>query len=237
MAFSFCSTILAANSICLKKLIFLLVLACSSAAAMAQPAASIATDVSILRSLTPGQKFWSFGQAVKGELHVSARQSLYAQVGYYTDGKFKNTLTATAKDAATTPQNIDYIVRSTLRLRHLSLGWKHYFKGSYNRETDWNLYGTAGFGLLAGRADNTPNQTIDADLYTTPQVAIAGGDHFKRLTFDVSLGTEMVLGAGIYLYTDVRTWIPASGYPSPFLYNNNLPRTLMVNGGIRVLLD
>ncbi|MGV3658064.1 MAG: hypothetical protein ACO1NX_08920, partial [Chitinophagaceae bacterium] len=109
--------------------------------------------------------------------------------------------------------------------------------GSYNRETDWNLYGTAGFGLLAGRADNTPNQTIDADLYTTPQVAIAGGDHFKRLTFDVSLGTEMVLGAGIYLYTDVRTWIPASGYPSPFLYNNNLPRTLMVNGGIRVLLD
>ncbi|MGV3657971.1 MAG: hypothetical protein ACO1NX_08450, partial [Chitinophagaceae bacterium] len=70
----------------MKKLIFLLVLACSSAAAMAQPAASIATDVSILRSLTPGQKFWSFGQAVKGELHVSARQSLYAQVGYYTDG-------------------------------------------------------------------------------------------------------------------------------------------------------
>ena len=112
---------------------------------MAQNAASIATDISILRSLTPGQQFWSFGQSVKGEYHLKPTESLYAQVGYYTDGKYKNSLTATAKDGATSPQNIRYITRSALRLRHLSLGWKHYFKGSYNNETDWNFYGTAGF--------------------------------------------------------------------------------------------
>jgi hypothetical protein len=221
----------------LKKIPFFLLLTFCSCATMAQNAASIATDVSILRSLSPGQQFWSFGQSVKGELHLKPTESLYAQVGYYTDGKYKNEQTATAKDAATAPQNIRYITRSALRMRHLSLGWKHYFKGAYNNETDWNFYGTAGFGLLAGRADNTPTQTIDTALYTVPQKALAGGDHFKRLTFDLSLGAEIVLGAGIYLYTDVRTWIPASDYPSPYLYNNNLPRTLMVNGGIRVLLD
>jgi len=204
---------------------------------MAQGAVSIATDVSILRSLTKGQKFWSFGQSVKGEFHLKPTETFYAQVGYYTDGKYKNGQTATAKDAATTPQNISYITRSELRMRHFSLGWKHYFKGAYNNETDWNFYGIAGFGLLAGRANNTPTQTVDTALYNVPQKAIAGGNHFKRLTLDLSLGAEMILGAGVYLYTDVRTWIPASDYPSPFLYNNNLPRTLMVNGGIRVLLD
>ena len=68
-------------------------------------------------------------------------------------------------------------------------------------------------------------------------MALAGSEHFKRLTLDVSLGAEILLGAGIYLYTDVRTWIAASDYPSPYLYNNKMPRTGMVNGGIRVLLE
>ena len=221
----------------MKKILFILFIITCRYAATAQNAASIATDVSILRSLTQGQKFWSFGQSVKGEFHLKPAETVYVQVGYYTDGKYKNELTATAKDAATAPQAIHYTTRSAMRIRHLSLGWKHYFKGSYNNETDWNFYGTAGFGLLAGRANNTPTQTVDTALYEVPQVAIAGGGHFKRLTFDVSLGAEMILGAGVYLYTDVRTWIPASDYPSPFLYNNNLPRTLMVNGGIRVLFD
>lgn len=205
--------------------------------AAAQHAVSIATDVSILRSLSPGQPFWSFGQSVQGALHLKPKESLYAQVSYYTNGKFKNRMAATARDAATTPQSLGYTAYSAIRMRHLSLGWKHYFIGTYDNELGWNLYGTAGFGLLAGRAENRYDKQVDTALYTVPQKAVAGSAHFKRLTFDVSLGAEMILGAGVYLYTDVRTWIPTTDYPSPYLYNNNLPRTLMVNGGIRVLLD
>ena len=221
----------------MKKGFFLFVAVIGGWAAAAQNAASIATDVSILRSFTPGHRFWSFGQAVQGIYHLQPTESLYAQVSYYTNGKSKNALEATAKDAATLPQTVGYTAYSSVRLRHLSLGWQHYFVGAYNSELGWNLYGRAGFGLLAGRVENRHHHAVDTTLYHLPQQALAGSAHFKRLTFDVSLGTEIILGAGVYLYTDVRTWIPASHFPSSYLYNNNLPRTLMVNGGIRVLFD
>lgn len=205
--------------------------------ATAQNAVSIATDVSILRSLSPGQTFWSFGQTVQGIFHIKPQGSFYAQVGYYTNGKSKNPLSATAKELTTTPQRLGYTAYSSVRMRHISLGWQHYFVGTYNNEESWNLYGTAGFGLLAGRAENRYDKVIDTALYEVPQKALSGSAQFKRLTLDLSLGAEIMLGGGIYLYTDVRTWIPASDYPSPYLYNNNVPRTLMVNGGLRILLE
>ena len=236
MAFCFILS-LAFNNTRLKKAFYFLVLLMVGQSIQAQNAISIATDASILRSFSEGQKFWSFGQTVQGFFHMQPRGSFYAQVGYYTNGKSKNPLQATAKDIGTAPQRLDYTAYSSVRLRHISLGWQHYFVGAYNNEESWNLYGTVGFGLLAGRAENRYDQTIDTALYNVPQKAIAGSEHFKRLTLDVSLGAEIMLGAGIYLYTDVRTWIPASDYPSPYLYNNNLPRTGMVNGGIRVLLE
>ena len=203
----------------------------------AQTTYSIATDASFLRNLSKNQKFWAFGQTVQGNFHFSRKQSAYAWICYYTNGKFKNALTATAKEPNTLPKNINYISHSSLRYRQISFGLKHYFKGSYNNEESWNLYGLGGFGLLLSKVENTFNQTIDTAKYVIPQQAIAGSGNFKRLTFDIGLGGEIMLGSGIYLYSDVRTWIPASDYPSPYLYNNNTPRIIALHTGIRILFD
>jgi hypothetical protein len=53
----------------------------------------------------------------------------------------------------------------------------------------------------------------------------------------VGIGGEFPLGGGICLYTELRTWLPASDYPSPYLYNSDIPRVLLLTGGIRILFD
>jgi hypothetical protein len=220
----------------LKKLLSALLLF-SAYAAQAQNAGSIATDLSVLRSLSEGQGFTAIGQTVQFQYHFAPKESGYAWISYYSPGKYKNALTATAKDPLTTPTDLNYTVNSELRFRQFSLGWKHYFKGAYDSEDPFNIYGSAGFGVLVSKIKNTYNQEIDTTLYTTPDRAKAGNDNFKRLTFDLAVGTELKLGAGIYFYTELRTWLPASSNPSPYLYDKYTPQVAILNGGIRILFD
>lgn len=203
----------------------------------AQPVFSIATDATILRSLSPQQHFFAVGQTVTGNIHFTKKETLYAWVAYYTNGKFKNSATAIANSITTNPQTIHYTVYSKLRYRQISVGWKHYFRGSYNEEMNWNLYGLAGFGLLLGSAENTYNTFIDTLQYTTLLHPLPGAGSFKRLTFDIGVGNEIPLSTSIYLYTELRSWLPASDYPSPYLINNSkVPLSLILCGGLRVLI-
>lgn len=204
----------------------------------AQPAFSIATDVSLLRNLSPDQHFFAIGQTVKGEIHITKKESAYAWLSYYTNGSTRNRTTAIAIDSAAQPAAFKYTVYSRLRYRQISIGWKHYFKGGYDAEMTWSLYGLAGFGLLFGQAQNSYSQYVDTIKYAAPLHPTTGTGNFKRLTFDVGLGTEIPLGSTIYLYSELRSWLPASDYPSPYLINNDkVPLTLILNGGIRVLID
>ena len=118
--------------------------------------------------------------------------------------------------------------------KHVSLGWKHYFKGNSNAEKNWNLYGYAGFGLMLGRVVNAHSVNIDTVAYNVP--VLAGKANFKRLTFDLGLGVEFPLGGDIFIYTEGRTFIPTSDYPSKYIFiNNNAPLIVSLNLGFRVL--
>lgn len=210
---------------------------CLSVSLFAQ--VSILTDASILRNFNKQQKFWAFGQTVQGNYHPSKKEAVYAWISYYTNGRFKNNFRATAKDPLANPQQQPYTVYSSLRYRHISVGWKHYFTGSYESEENiWNFYGYAGFGLLIGKAENRYSNSIDTAKYniSSPYSGIAS---FKRLTFDAGLGTEIPLGADVRLYTEVRTWIASSHYPSPYLLKDNyqIPAVAAVNMGIRILMQ
>lgn len=222
---------------CLKKISSILFFLFAVKTGAAQVAAfSLSTDAALLRSFSEGQRFWAFGQTVSGNFHFDPQWTGYATISYFTNGRFKNSFTATAKDSAQ-PAQVGYTARSHLRFRQLSLGFKYYLKGAYNQEQSWNLYGLGGFGLMFGSVENFYSQQIDTSRYHVPQQSLEGSADFKRLTFDLGLGAEALLGAAVYLYADLRTWIPASDFPSPYLYNNNMPRNLSVHGGIRVLFE
>lgn len=233
---AFCFLILAPQQDVLKKFVLFPFLFFSCSTLLAQYS-SIATDVSILRSVTRGSSFWAFGQTVQAQYHINPATTAYAWVSYYSNGVFKNRLPAFATNNAISPRQLDYTVKSSLRFRQISLGFRRYLKGAYNSETTWNLYGLAGFGLLLLKATNSYNQPVDTALYIVPQKAIAGTKNLVRLTADVGLGAEMLLGSGIYLYADVRTWIQASRTSSAYLYNDAVPRVVIVSGGIRILFD
>jgi hypothetical protein len=221
----------------LKKIIlFILFIGCYGGL-KSQDAFSIATDVSVIGNFTSGQRFFAIGQTVQGNFYLNKKQSIYALLCYYIKGKSRNPLTAVARDPFTLPQTVDFNTTSTQRFRQISTGFKQYLKGTYDNEQSWNLYGMAGFGLLFGRVENKYSQSIDATRYIVPQKAIAGTGDFKRLTFDLGLGAEMMIGSSIYVYAEARTWIQASDYPSPYLYNNNLPRTASLSTGMRILID
>lgn len=217
----------------MKKALFTLLLF-SGYLAKSQNAVSIATDLSVLRSLSQGQRFTAIGQTVQAQYHFTPTEAAYAWGSYYSPGNYKNTLTATAKDPATTPAAVNYTSSSELRFRQLSLGWKHYFKGAYDSEDPFNIYGTAGFGILFAIVKNSHSQSIDTLLYHLPAQSVAGSDDVKRLTFDLALGTELKLGAGIYFYTELRTWLPASSNPAPYLFDKHTPQVAILNGGIRI---
>ena len=199
---------------------------------------SVATDASLLRNFNEGQKFWAFGQTVQLNFHPSEKEAIYAWISYYTNGRFKNNFSAVAKDPATIPQQANYTVYTAMRFRQFSVGWKHYFFGSFDSENIWNAYGYAGFGLLLGKADNRYSQSVDTSLYSMESPA-AGTGVFKRLTFDLGLGVEAPLGTGVFMYTELRTWIPTTHYPSPYLYKNNdrFPAAGAVNLGLRVVIQ
>lgn len=214
----------------------LVALVCGTA--MAQVRFSIATDISLLRNFSPRQKFWAFGQGVEADFHFSKKNSGYAWLNYHTQGAFTNRFTATADSLNTVPQTVGYDVKGKWRFRQVSLGLKHYFKGGYDVEDDWNIYGAVGFGLMFTRVQNELLTSVDTSLYSLAPAPVMGADDFKRLTLDLGIGAEYPLAAGIFLYGDVRTTLPTSDYPSPMLHDTRrVPLPVSGNAGIRILFS
>jgi hypothetical protein len=195
---------------------------------------SVATDLSVQRSFKKGQQYWALGQTVHAHFHLTPKEGIYVWFAYYSNGKYNNNITATAKSAATVPQQIAYVNSGNMRLKQFSTGWKKYLKGSAEAEKDWNLYVYAGFGLLLGRVENTHSVDIDTATYNVP--VWKGRANFKRLTLDPGLGFEKYLGGDFYIYAEGRVWVPTDGYPSQYIYvNEHAPWTGMLNVGLRIL--
>jgi hypothetical protein len=201
-----------------------------------QAAFSIATDLGLQRSIKKEQQYWAVGQTVHVHFHFTPKEGAYVWISYYSEGKFHNDLSATAKQPATNPQQINYVNNAAMRFKHLSVGWKHYFIGSSDIEKGWSLYGYTGFGLMLGRVINTYSVSIDTTLYNV-QVR-SGKANFKRLTLDLGLGWETPLGGDVYFYTEGRAWIPTTDYPSKYIFvNKNAPFVASLNFGVRILFD
>ena len=200
----------------------------------AQVQFSLATGLSGLRNLSPQQKFWAIGQTLQVNAHFSSKQSAYAWLDYYTEGKFKNNFTATAKSSLTNPQQQQYTATGRLTFRQVSLGLKHYFRGAFNAETDYNIYGLTGFGLLFAHVSNTNSTSVDTSLYNAP--LLPGEGNFRKLTFDLGIGGEVPIGGNFFLFVDGRTWLPASSKTVPYLHNQkNVPLPVMLSAGMRIL--
>jgi len=200
----------------------------------AQVQFGMATGLSGLRNFSPQQKFWAIGQTLRANAHFSPTQGAYASLDYYTEGKFKNNFIASAKSALTTPQQLAYTATGRLIYRQFSIGLKHYFRGSFNAETDYNIYGLAGFGLLFAQVSNTNSVAIDTTLY---QIQVFDGKgNFRKLTFDLGIGGEAPIGGNFFLFADGRTWLPASSNTAPYLHNQkNVPLPFMLSAGMRIL--
>ena len=199
---------------------------------------SIATDFAVLRNFKKEQRFWAIGQSVQGHFHITPQDGAYVMFSYYTTGKFNNRLVAKAKSIGTNPQQFNFVSNNELRLRHISIGWKRYLKGTSHIDGSWNLYGFAGFGLMWGNISNVYDRLIDTALYNTPSNPIMGKGNFKRLTLDLAGGWEIHVGGDIYIYADGRVWIPASDYPSEFLLvNDRAPFITTVHLGLRILFE
>ncbi|WP_345238688.1 hypothetical protein [Flavisolibacter ginsenosidimutans] len=203
--------------------------------ASAQENFSAATGVSLLHNFSPRQQFNAVGHTIHLSAHFSPTQSAYAWVEYYTEGKFKNDFIATAKSPLLSPQQIALVATGRLAYRHFSIGWKHYFKGSYSNDNSVNVYGLAGFGFLFATVSNTFSTNVDTTQYSL--ATASGSGTVRKLTFDVGLGAERSLAGNIYLFADVRSWLPASSNPSPYLHNQrNVPLPFMLSAGLRILL-
>ena len=199
---------------------------------------SIATDLAVVRSFKKDQRFNAAGQTIVIHFHFAKKEGAYIWYGYSAPGKFINNFTATAKSPSTIPAAIDFKSYSQISFHTLSVGWKHYLKGAYNAEESWSLYFTAGFGLVGGKVRNTYTIAKDTSNYNFPSNPIDGKGKFKRLTLDVALGYEIPIGMDIFLFGEGRVWIPASDYPSKYLFiNHNAPFVGSVNIGLRILLD
>jgi hypothetical protein len=206
----------------------------SAACSQQQPAFSVATDLEFQHSFKKEQRYSAVGQTVNFHFSFTPQEGAYIGFSYYSFGKFTNHVTATAKASTTTPQQINYTNYATMRYKHISIGWKHYFKGSFDTEEGWSLYGFAGFGLMLGVIENVHSIAIDTFVYKVP--VISGRDNFKRLTLDLGLGYEIPLGGDVYFYAEGRAWVPTTDYPSPLLFvNKNAPFMAAIDIGVRIL--
>ena len=188
-----------------------------------------------LRNFSPQQKFWAIGQTIQANFHFSPHQALYASFDYYSDGKYRNNFTATAKSLTTQPEQIAYTASGGLIYRQVSLGVKHFFRGAYNSEKDFNIYGIAGFGFLFGKVRNANSPNVDTALYQVQPVS--GEGSLKKLTFDLGLGGEVPIGANFFAYVDGRGWLPASSGTSPYLHNQkNVPLSIILSLGLRMVI-
>jgi len=194
------------------------------------------TDISLLHNGSRNARFTTVGQTIGAQFHLTQKTGAYVHVSYYVNGSFRNNSVATPKDTAGAAIGLPFSSRSKLGYRGLSVGYKQFLRGSYDNERSWNIYATAGFGLLSGSIENIFDRVIDSSIYVVPGVT-AGSGRFTRLTFDVALGAEKAMAAGFFLYGEVRTWLRASSYPSPYLPNNNVPSVLLLNGGVRILFN
>jgi hypothetical protein len=222
----------------MKKLFLIALLFVMAAPLKAQfPQFSLGNDLGIQRSLKKEQQYWAFGHTLHFLFNLNAKEGPYIWLSYYTEGKFHNNVVATAKLSTTGgPREIAYTNNAAMRFKQVSMGWKKYFKGSFNIEDGWSIYGYAGFGLLFGRVRNNHSTFIDTSLYDVP--VRAGTGNFKRLTLDVGGGWERPVGADIFLYIEGRAWIPTTDYPSKYIFvNNDAPLVGMLNVGIRVLFN
>jgi hypothetical protein len=220
-----------------KFVVFAFFIACLVQAG-AQAKMSFGTDVSVLRNFSPDQQFFALGQTVQANIHLNSKTSLYSWFIYHSPGRFENNFKAVAKSSTTTPSQIDYKVKGTWNMREFSMGVKYFFKGAYDAEYGWNLYGIGGLGFMFVRAKNAFKPEIDTALYNLPSRPVSGGGTFNRLTVDLGLGGEIPLGGDFYIYGDARTFLPASSYPSRYLHaNKNVPLSAMVNIGVRILFN
>ena len=215
----------------------LLLIACALwEPALSQVRISGSTDLMILRSFKNDQRFWAVGQNIIVDWDFTSKGGVYASLSYSSYGKFTNELSATAKAATTSPQQISFDNNAQIRFEQISLGFKHYFVGSTDAEVNWNLYTITGFGLMFGRVTNDYSTSIDTSLYNAPQQPVNGKGHFKRLTLDLGVGWEIPLSADFYLYASGKVWIPTSDYPSKYLFvNDNAPLIAMFGIGVRIL--
>lgn len=197
---------------------------------------SFATDLGVQRSFKQEQRYLAIGQTINALVHFTPKEGLYVWFAYYTNGKFKNDLTATAKSALTFPQQINYTNNAKMRVKHFSIGYRKYFVGTCDAEVKWNLYGYAGLGVLMGRVENTHSVSIDTLDYNVP--VRSGTANFKRLTLDLGIGWEIPVGGSFFLYAEGRTWVPTTDYPSKYIFiNKNAPVVGMANVGLRILFD
>lgn len=196
---------------------------------------SLATDLSVQHNFKKEQRFTVIGHTVQAQFHLTPTEGVYVWFVYYSNGRFKNNLAATAKSSATTPQQISYVNSANMRLKEISIGWKKYLKGNAEAEKGINLYAYAGFGLMLGRVENTHSVIgIDTAVYNVP--VINGRANFKRLTLDPGIGIDKYLGGDMFVYTEARVWIPTDGYPSRYIYiNDKAPWAGMLSLGLRVL--
>jgi hypothetical protein len=219
----------------LKKISSLLLVIFSITTAVAQyPAFSLSTDLSLQRNFKKDQEYWAVGHTTMANFHLSAKDGIYVWFCYFSDGKIKDPLTASAKLPVTLPQQINYENSARLRFKHFSLGWKKYLKGDPSAEAGWNCYGYAGLGLMLGRVINTHSVTIDTALYNVP--VYQGKANFKRLTLDLGLGVEFPVGADFFIYGEAKALVPTTDYPSRYLFiNQKAPFTGIVSAGVRLL--
>jgi hypothetical protein len=203
---------------------------------LSQTTWSISTDFSAIRSMKKNQQFWSVGHTIRSEAHLTKKDGPYVWVSYFIPGKFKNNLTAEAKTTVTNPQTILFQNKANMSLRQFNIGWKHYFKGGANTDGTWNLYGMAGFGVIDGKMKNTFQTVIDTSLYNIP--VMDGQAGFKRLTIDLGLGWEALVSGDIYLYNELKVWIPTTDYPTKFLLANSYaPLIASLHIGIRIYFE
>ncbi|MFL5739681.1 MAG: hypothetical protein ACJ75B_05655 [Flavisolibacter sp.] len=196
---------------------------------------SVRTDLSLAHNFSPDQQFWAIGQTFQGDFHFSKKETGYIWFNYYRNGKFRNDVTAEAKSPQTTPSTYTYPLQSRWQGTEFSVGWRHYFKGSFDEEITWSLYGLGGLGVSVFRVENNIMTTMDTSLYDLPPPTVGKGQ-FRRLILDLGVGAEYPASGNIYLYGDIRTWLPASDYPSSYMYSNkNVPLLFSLSGGIKIL--
>ena len=208
--------------------------ATASISQQSYPQFGLATDLGVQRNFKKEQRYWAIGHTVTANFHLTHKEGVYVMFAYHSNGKFSNRVTATAKLPATLPQTINYTNEANMRIKQFTIGYKKYLKGAADAEKGWNLYGFAGFGLLLGKVNNTHSTVIDTVDYNVP--VRSGEANFKRLTFDLGLGWELPLGGDFYFYTEAKAAVPASDYPSKYIFvNKNAPFTGWLGAGLRIL--